>query len=125
MEPGDSAVSLSLDDLASFAPTLGAPSLPGGHDQSFEEGAASFLSGTDISHDTFDLVGDSTSDGYSRRTPSIAGHLIAFLLLFIPIIVVVVQIIWELQIVSQMASSVSLFRFLNVTVRGIKRNLIT
>jgi len=72
MEPGDSAVSLSLDDLASFAPTLGAPSLPGGHDQSFEEGAASFLSGTDISHDTFDLVGDSTSDGYSRRTPSIA-----------------------------------------------------
>ena len=73
MEPGDSSVSLSLDDLASFGAPLGGPGMSGGHDQSFDDGTTSFLSGTDISHDTFDLVGDSTSDGYSRRTPSIAG----------------------------------------------------
>ena len=79
MEPGDSSVSLSLDDLASFAPSLEGHSLPGGHDQSFDDGAASFLSGTDMSHDAFDLVGDSTSDGYSRNTPSIAGRFIQVL----------------------------------------------
>ena len=74
MDPGDSAVSLSLDDLTHFGPPLGGPSLPGSHDHSFEDGAASFLSGTDLSHDAFDLVGgDNTSDGLSRRTPSLAG----------------------------------------------------
>ena len=74
MEPGDNAVSLSLDDLEHFAPPLGGGSLPGTHDHSFDDGAASFLSGTDLSHDAFDLVGgDNTSDGFSRRTPSIAG----------------------------------------------------
>ena len=82
MEPGDSSVSLSLDDLASFAPSLEGHSLPGGHDQSFDDGAASFLSGTDMSHDAFDLVGDSTSDGYSRNTPSIAGRFIQTLIHF-------------------------------------------
>lgn len=82
MEPGDSSVSLSLDDLASFAPSLEGHSLPGGHDQSFDDGAASFLSGTDMSHDAFDLVGDSTSDGYSRNTPSIAGRFIQILTYF-------------------------------------------
>ena len=75
IEPNESAVSLSLDDLASFGPPLESSGLPGGHEQSFDDGTTSFLSGTDISHDTFDLVGDSTSDGYSRRTPSIAGKL--------------------------------------------------
>ena len=75
IEPNESAVSLSLDDLTSFGPPLESSGLPGGHEQSFDDGTTSFLSGTDISHDTFDLVGDSTSDGYSRRTPSIAGKL--------------------------------------------------
>ena len=73
MEPGESSVSLSLEDLASFTPSLGASNLSGTHDQSFEDGAASFLSGTDMSHDAFDLVGENTNDGYSRGTPSIAG----------------------------------------------------
>ena len=83
----DAGVSLSLDDLTSFAPPLGGSTLPGSppthigghhnlpssHDHSFDDGTTSFLSSTDMSHDTFDIVGDNTSDGYSRRTPSIKG----------------------------------------------------
>ena len=69
----DAGVSLSLDDLTSFAPPLGGTALPGSHDHSFDDGTTSFLSSTDMSHDTFDMVGDNTSDGYSRRTPSIKG----------------------------------------------------
>ena len=72
MESSDGNVNLSLDDLTNFAQPLGGSGLPGsGHDQSFDtsmDGSSSFLSGAD----TFDLVGDNTSDG-CNRTPSIAG----------------------------------------------------
>ena len=68
----DAGVSLSLDDLTSFAPPLGGHTTlsHGSHDQSFDDGTTSFLSSTD----TFDMVGDNTSDGYSRRTPSMKGY---------------------------------------------------
>ena len=72
MESSDGNVNLSLDDLTNFAQPQGGSGLPGsGHDQSFDtsmDGSSSFLSGAD----TFDLVGDNTSDG-CNRTPSIAG----------------------------------------------------
>lgn len=77
MESSDSAVNLSLDDLTNFAQPLGgsmgSSSLQ--PDNSFDtsmDDSTSFLSGADMSTDTFDLVGDSASEsGYNRRTPSI------------------------------------------------------
>jgi len=83
MESTDSAVNLSLDDLTSFAQPLGgsigsASCGIGQPDNSFDasmDGSASFLSGADMSTDTFDLVGDSNSDSGYNRTPSIAGWL--------------------------------------------------
>jgi len=69
MEAHDGSVNLSLDDLTNFAQPLHG-GLPGSaHDQSFDtsmDGSSSFLS----SADTFDLVGDNTSD--CNRTPSLA-----------------------------------------------------
>eukprot|EP00092_Neocalanus_flemingeri_P012486 GFUD01013459.1.p1 GENE.GFUD01013459.1~~GFUD01013459.1.p1 ORF type:complete len:2839 (+),score=729.45 GFUD01013459.1:442-8517(+) len=83
MESTDSAVNLSLDDLTSFAQPLGGSIGSSGcgmgqTDNSFDasmDGSASFLSGADMSTDTFDLVGDSNSESGYNRTPSIAGWL--------------------------------------------------
>ena len=83
MESTDSAVNLSLDDLTSFAQPLGGSIGSSGcgmgqPDNSFDasmDGSASFLSGADMSTDTFDLVGDSNSESGYNRPPSIAGWL--------------------------------------------------
>lgn len=83
MESTDSAVNLSLDDLTSFAQPLGGSIGSSGcgmgqPDNSFDasmDGSASFLSGADMSTDTFDLVGDSNSESGYNRAPSIAGWL--------------------------------------------------
>merc|ERR1711892_1100865 len=83
MESTDSAVNLSLDDLTNFAQPLGGSIGSSGcgmgqPDNSFDasmDGSASFLSGADMSTDTFDLVGDSNSESGYNRTPSIAGWL--------------------------------------------------
>ena len=93
MDSTDSAVNLSLDDLTGFAQPLGGSIGPGGigqGDNSFDasmDGSASFLSGADMSTDTFDLVGDSNSesglrtsagggwlDGRDRQTSLTVGH---------------------------------------------------
>merc|ERR1719450_421907 len=73
MDSTDSAVNLSLDDLTGFAQPLGGSIGSGGigqGDNSFDasmDGSTSFLSGADMSTDTFDLVGDSNSEsGYAR-----------------------------------------------------------
>ena len=63
MESSDSAVNLSLDDLTSFAQPLGGSLSSGGlhQDNSFDasmDGSASFLSGADMSTDTFEMVGE-------------------------------------------------------------------
>ena len=63
MESSDSAVNLSLDDLTSFAQPLGGSLSSSGlhQDNSFDasmDGSASFLSGADMSTDTFELVGE-------------------------------------------------------------------
>ena len=75
MDSTDSAVNLSLDDLTGFAQPLGGSIGSGGMgqaDNSFDasmDGSASFLSGADMSTDTFDLVGDSNSEsGYARNS---------------------------------------------------------
>jgi hypothetical protein len=73
MDSNEGSVSLSLEDLTGFSQPLGPSDLNGTGDSSYEDGATSFLSSADLSHDTFDLVGDDASDGYSRRTPSIVG----------------------------------------------------
>ena len=67
MESGDSAVNLSLDDLTSFTQPLGGSLSSGGlhQDNSFDasmDGSASFLSGADMSTDTFELVGEDDND---------------------------------------------------------------
>ena len=71
MDSTDSAVNLSLDDLTGFAQPLGSGGMGQG-DNSFDasmDGSASFLSGADMSTDTFDLVGDSNSEsGYARNS---------------------------------------------------------
>lgn len=71
MDSNEGSVSLSLEDLTGFSQPLGGSCLNGTGDSSYEDGGTSFLSSADLSHDAFDLVGDDTSDGYSRRTPSI------------------------------------------------------
>merc|ERR1719189_103538 len=63
MESSDSAVNLSLDDLTSFTQPLGGSLSSSGlhQDNSFDasmDGSASFLSGADMSTDTFELVGE-------------------------------------------------------------------
>ena len=74
MDSTDSAVNLSLDDLTGFTqPRFGGM---GQADNSFDasmDGSTSFLSGADMSTDTFDLVGDSNSDSGYTRTPSTSG----------------------------------------------------
>ena len=77
MDSTDSAVNLSLDDLTGFAQPLGGSIGSGGigqGDNSFDasmDGSTSFLSGADMSTDTFDLVGDSNSEsGYNRNSSS-------------------------------------------------------
>lgn len=72
MDSTDSAVNLSLDDLTSFTQPLGGPQADNSFDASMD-GSTSFLSGADMSTDTFDLVGDSNSDSGYTRTPSTAG----------------------------------------------------
>ena len=71
MDSTDSAVNLSLDDLTGFAQPLGSGGIGQG-DNSFDasmDGSASFLSGADMSTDTFDLVGDSNSEsGFARNS---------------------------------------------------------
>merc|ERR1719147_397963 len=85
MESGDSAVNLSLDDLTSFAQPLGGSLSSGGlqPDNSFDtsmDGSASFLSGADMSADTFELVGDDEgemtgpSSSLDFRNDSGGGH---------------------------------------------------
>ena len=73
MDSTDSAVNLSLDDLTGFAQPLGSGGIGQG-DNSFDasmDGSTSFLSGADMSTDTFDLVGDSNSEsGYTRNSGS-------------------------------------------------------
>jgi hypothetical protein len=76
MDSNEGSVSLSLEDLTGFTQSLGGSGLNGTGDSSYEDGGTSFLSSADLSHDAFDLVGDDTSDGYSRRTPSIVGKLL-------------------------------------------------
>jgi uncharacterized C2H2 Zn-finger protein len=72
MESSDSAVNLSLDDLTSFTQPLGGSLSSSGlhQDNSFDasmDGSASFLSGADMSTDTFELVGEDDND--------VAGHI--------------------------------------------------
>merc|ERR1719464_151920 len=73
MDSTDSAVNLSLDDLTGFAQPLGGSIGSGGMgqgDNSFDasmDGSASFLSGADMSTDTFELVGEDDND--------VAGHI--------------------------------------------------
>ena len=74
LDSNEGSVSLSLEDLTGFSQPLDASGLNGTGDSSYEDGGTSFLSSADLSHDAFDLVGDDTSDGYSRRTPSIVGR---------------------------------------------------
>merc|ERR1719205_535828 len=67
MESTDSAVNLSLDDLTSFTQPLGGSLSSSGlhQDNSFDasmDGSASFLSGADMSTDTFELVGEDDND---------------------------------------------------------------
>ena len=62
-----SAVNLSLDDLTSFTQPLGGSLSSSGlhQDNSFDasmDGSASFLSGADMSTDTFELVGEDDND---------------------------------------------------------------
>ena len=76
MDSTDSAVNLSLDDLTGFTQPLGGSGGMGQADNSFDasmDGSTSFLSGADMSTDTFDLVGDSNSDSGYTRTPSTSG----------------------------------------------------
>ena len=80
MDSTDSAVNLSLDDLTGFTQPLGGSIHSSGGmcqaDNSFDasmDGSASFLSGADMSTDTFDLVGDSASESGYTRTPSNSG----------------------------------------------------
>ena len=76
MDSTDSAVNLSLDDLTGFTQPLGGGGGMGQADNSFDasmDGSTSFLSGADMSTDTFDLVGDSNSDSGYTRTPSTSG----------------------------------------------------
>merc|ERR1712012_725796 len=84
MESGDSAVNLSLDDLTSFTQPLGGSLSSGGlhQDNSFDasmDGSASFLSGADMSTDTFELVtgdsGGSETSGYRTSGGSVSGWL--------------------------------------------------
>merc|ERR1719205_100392 len=73
MDSTDSAVNLSLDDLTGFTQSLGGSGAMTHADNSFDasmDGSTSFLSGADMSTDTFDLVGDSNSDSGYTRTPS-------------------------------------------------------
>ena len=76
MDSTDSAVNLSLDDLTGFTQSLGGSGAMTHADNSFDasmDGSTSFLSGADMSTDTFDLVGDSNSDSGYTRTPSTSG----------------------------------------------------
>ena len=80
MDSTDSAVNLSLDDLTGFTQHLGSSNYStngiGPADNSFDasmDGSASFLSGADMSTDTFDLVGDSASESGYGRAPSNSG----------------------------------------------------
>jgi len=85
MESNDSAVNLSLDDLTSFTQPLGGSLSSGGlhQDNSFDasmDGSASFLSGADMSTDTFELVGEEEgevaghSNNHDIRNDSGGGH---------------------------------------------------
>jgi hypothetical protein len=85
MESSDSAVNLSLDDLTSFAQPLGGSLSSGGlhQDNSFDasmDGSASFLSGADMSTDTFELVGEEEGEVIGQghchdfRNDSGGGH---------------------------------------------------
>lgn len=80
MDSTDSAsVNLSLDDLTNFTQPYSSSGI--GHigqaDNSFDasmDGSTSFLSGADMSTDTFDLVGDSASEsGYRTSSGSVSG----------------------------------------------------
>merc|ERR1719450_769947 len=69
MDSTDSAVNLSLDDLTGFTQPLGGSIHSSGGmcqaDNSFDasmDGSASFLSGADMSTDTFELVGEDDND---------------------------------------------------------------
>lgn len=78
MDSTDSAVNLSLDDLTSFT-QIGSnySNGIGPADNSFDasmDGSASFLSGADMSTDTFDLVADSASESGYARTPSSGSY---------------------------------------------------
>jgi hypothetical protein len=79
MDSNEGSVSLSLEDLTGFSQAFGGSGLNGTGDSSYEDGGTSFLSSADLSHDAFDLVADDTSDGYSRRTPSIIGRPLPYL----------------------------------------------
>ena len=81
MDSTDSAVNLSLDDLTGFAPPLGGSIGSAGmgapdnsFDASMDGSAVSFLSGADMSTDTFDLVGDTGSESAAGWLDSCGGQ---------------------------------------------------
>ena len=87
MDSTGSAVNLSLDDLTNFTQPLGGSihssmGTMGQTDNSFDasmDGSTSFLSGADMSTDTFDLVtgdsGGSETSGYRTSGGSVSGWL--------------------------------------------------